>query len=76
MMSSITAVIPASLVNSAKKKNFNFLAHKMSIAELSLVNTGYVIINNSILRSAKLLFCGSCTLVFQAYSLPYFSVKP
>ena len=50
MMSSITAVIPASLVNSAKKKNFNFLAHKMSIAELSLVNTGYVIINNSIVR--------------------------
>ena len=51
MMSSITAVTLVSLVYSVKKKKFNILAHKTSIVKLSLVNTGYIIVNNSVVRS-------------------------
>ena len=50
MMSSITAVTLVNLVYSVKKKKFNILAHKMSIVKLSLVNTGYTIVNNSVVR--------------------------
>ena len=50
MISLITAMILTSLVNSVKKKILIFLGHKMSIVELSLVNTGYIIVNNSIER--------------------------
>lgn len=50
MISLIIVMIFISLVNFVKKKILIFLGYKMSIVELSLVNIGYIIVNNFIER--------------------------